>query len=381
MAIARVTARRLLWPLVLALVAMVLYDTSIKRRNMVDFGVYRVAAGRAIAAEPLYREDDGHYKFKYMPAFAFAMAPFAWLEASTAKALWFALSVGLLAAFLRWSVWALPDRRRSVVVIIVLTIVVMAKFYGHELTLGQSNILLGTVLVAALVSVEARLPLVAGALLGLAVFVKPYAVILLPWALVSCGLSAGLVSAAVVIAGLVLPALAYGWQGNLDLLTGWYTTVTGSTASTLVGGDSVSVAAMWGKWLGVGTTATALATISGIALLALAAFVWLRRRAVQTPEYLEVALLMTLIPLLSPQGWDYVLLLATPAVALLLDRWSDLTPGWRVLVALALGVMGLAVYDVLGRELYGRFMSLSIVSVCALATVASLVHLRVRALA
>ena len=197
MAIARVTARRLLWPLVLALVAVVLYDTSIKRRNMVDFGVYRVAAGRAIAAEPLYREDDGHYKFKYLPAFAFAMAPFAWLEASTAKALWFALSVGLLAALLRWSVWALPGRRRPVVVIIVLTIVVMAKFYGHELTLGQSNILLGTVLVAALVSVAARLPLVAGALLGLAVFVKPYAVILLPWALVSCGLSAGLVSAAV----------------------------------------------------------------------------------------------------------------------------------------------------------------------------------------
>jgi hypothetical protein len=52
MAIAGVT-KRLLWPVVLALVAVVLYDTSIKRRNMVDFGVYRVAAGRALAAEPL----------------------------------------------------------------------------------------------------------------------------------------------------------------------------------------------------------------------------------------------------------------------------------------------------------------------------------------
>ena len=50
MAIAGLTGRRLLWPIVLALVAVVLYDTSIKRRNMVDFGVYRVAAGRALAA-------------------------------------------------------------------------------------------------------------------------------------------------------------------------------------------------------------------------------------------------------------------------------------------------------------------------------------------
>ena len=138
---------------------------------------------------------------------------------------------------------------------------------------------------------------------------------------------------------------------------------------------------MWGKWLGVGPTATALATISGLALLGLAAFVWVRRRAVETPEYLEVALLMVLIPLLSPQGWDYVLLLSTPAVALLIDRWSGLTPAWRVFVVLSLGVMGLAIYDVLGRELYGQFMALSIVSVCALGVVASLAHLRVRALA
>jgi hypothetical protein len=90
---------------------------------------------------------------------------------------------------------------------------------------------------------------------------------------------------------------------------------------------------------------------------------------------------MVLIPLLSPQGWDYVLLLSTPAVALLIDRWSDLTRGWRAVVALALGVMGLAIYDVLGRELYGQFMALSVVSVCALAVVASLAQLRVRALA
>jgi len=229
--------------------------------------------------------------------------------------------------------------------------------------------------------VDAGASIKTAALFGLAVFVKPYAVILLPWVLVSCGFVPTLVSAAVVAAGLLLPALAYGWQGNIDLLTAWWATVTGSTASTLIGGDSVSVAAMWGKWLGVGTTATVLATLSGLLLLGLAAFVWLRRRPVETPDYLEIALLMVLIPLLSPQGWDYVLLLSTPAVALLIDRWSDLGPAWRVLVAVSLGVMGLAIYDVLGRELYGQFMALSIVSVCALGVVASLAHLRVRALA
>ncbi len=375
-----IRVRALIWPLALAVVAVLLFDVRIGR-DMVDFGVYRVAAGRALASEPLYREEDGHYKFKYLPAFAIVMAPFAGLEPQTAKALWFAMSVGLLAAFVRWSVYALPDRRRSERALMVLAVVLMAKFYGHELTLGQSNILLGTVLVTALLAVEAGRPLVAGALFGLAVFVKPYAIILLPWVAFSCGLAAALVSGGVVLAGLLLPVATYGWTGNLDLLFAWYRTVTGSTASTLVGGDNISLAGMWGKWLGAGAPATILATVSGLGMLGLAVAIWLRRRAVAAPDYLEVALLMLLVPLLSPQGWDYVLLLATPAVVCLVDRWGDLGPAWRGLVAASLAVMGLTLYDVMGRSLYSRFMALSFVSVCAILVAVSLAHVRWKALA
>ena len=372
--------RAFLWPVALAIVAVLIFDVRVGR-DMVDFGVYRVAAGRALASEPLYREQDGHYKFRYLPAFAIVMAPFAGLEPQTAKALWFAMSVGLLAAFVRWSVYALPDRRRSERALMVLAVVLMAKFYGHELTLGQSNILLGTVLVTALLAVEAGRSLVAGALFGLAVFVKPYAIILLPWVAFSCGLAAALVSGGVVLAGLLLPVATYGWTGNLDLLSAWYRTVTGSTASTLVGGDNISLAGMWGKWLGAGAPATILATVSGLAMLGLVVAIWFRRRAVAAPDYLEVALLMLLVPLLSPQGWDYVLLLATPAVVCLVDRWGDLGPAWRGLVAATLAAMGLTLYDVMGRSLYARFMELSFVSVCAILVAVSLAHVRWKALA
>jgi hypothetical protein len=64
---------------------------------------------------------------------------------------------------------------------------------------------------------------------------------------------------------------------------------------------------------------------------------------------------MLFVPLLSPQGWDYVLLLATPAVVCLVDRWSEMSVGWRVIVGLALALMGLTVFDVMGRDLYARF--------------------------
>ena len=369
---------RLFWPLLCLGLAAVIYQTRVER-EMVDFDVYRTAGARAIDGQPLYRESDGHYQFKYLPAFALAMGPFALVDREAAKVIWFALSAGLLTAFVRWSVRALPERRRSEPVLIWLTLLLMTKFYAHELMLGQTNILLGTVLVGALLAVQIDLPGLAGALIGAAVFVKPYALILLPWLGFSYG-SAALSGVVVITAGLVLPAVVYGWTGNVELLVAWFRTVTGTTSGNLLGADNVSFAAMWAKWLGVGPTAGALATITTGAALGLVTTVWMRRRLVTNPDYLEFALLLLLIPLFSPQGWDYVLLLATPAVVCLVDRWAEITRAWRVATALSLGLMGLTIFDLMGRALYARFMALSLVSVAAIGAAIALSHLRWRSL-
>jgi len=58
-------------------------------------------------------------------------------------------------------------------------------------------------------------------------------------------LRAILVTVGVVVAGLLLPIVRYGWGGNLALLAGWYHTVTTSTAPNLLGADNISLAAMW----------------------------------------------------------------------------------------------------------------------------------------
>jgi hypothetical protein len=359
--------------------AAAIYQSRIVR-EMADFEVYRTAANRALAGEPLYRAEDGHFRFKYLPAFALAMAPFALVDREAAKAIWFALSAGLLTAFVRWSVRALPERRRSERALLWLTILFMAKFYAHELTLGQTNILLGVLLVGSLLAVQVDQPYLAGALIGAAAFIKPYALLLLPWLGFTYGAAAALCAAAVLVAGLVLPAFVYGWSGNVDQLLSWFTTVSGTTEATLLGADNVSLAAMWAKWIGIGAPATALATLTTGAALGLVATVWVRRRDIANPDYLEFALLLLLIPLLSPQGWDYVLLLGTPAVICLLDRWSEVSREWKVATAVSLVLMGLTIYDVMGRTLYARFMAMSIVSVAALGAAVALTHLRWKAL-
>jgi hypothetical protein len=371
--------RQIVWPLVFVVAAAFIYQARIAR-EMADFDVYRTAANRAIAAQPLYPEADGHFRFKYLPVFALAMAPFALVDREAAKVIWFALSAGLLTAFIRWSVRALPERRRSERALLWLTVLFMAKFYAHELTLGQTNILLGVLLVGALLAVQVDQPLVAGVLIGAAAFVKPYALLLLPWLGFTYGATAASWALGVVFAGLVLPAAVYGWSGNVDQLIGWFRAVTGSTEGTLLGADNVSLAAMWAKWLGIGQTASALATITAGAVLGLVAVVWVRRRGIASPDYLEVALLLLVIPLLSPQGWDYVLLLGTPAVVCLIDRWSDVSRKWRVATAASLALMGLTLFDLMGRSLYAQFMALSIVTVAAVGAAVALTHLRWKAL-
>jgi hypothetical protein len=372
--------RPFLWPGLFVTLAAVLFLTKI-RTEMVDFGVYRTAAARAVAAEPLYRADDGHYQFKYLPAFALAMAPFAALDREAAQAIWFALSAGLLTAFVRWSVRGLPERRRSEPVLAGLAVLFMAKFYAHELTLGQTNILLGCLLAAALLAVQIDQPVVAGALIGVAAFVKPYALILLPWLAFTYGLSAALSCGTVLLLGLLLPIVRYGWSGNLQLLAEWYRTVSASTMPNLTSADNVSLAAMWAKWLGPGGVAAGMTALSSLGALALVGTVWLRRLRVSSPDYLEFALLMMLIPLLSPQGWDYVLLLATPAVVCLMDRWPETGIGWRAACGLALVLMSFTLFDLMGRSLYANFMAHSIVTVAAVGVAVAAAQLRWKQLA
>jgi hypothetical protein len=372
--------RQLLVPLLLSALAFVIFQIRV-RHEMPDFAVYRQAGQRAAHAEPLYRPEDGHYQFKYLPAFALAMAPAALVDDDTARTLWYAFSVAWLVLLVRWSARFLPERRLKFGLLVAIATVLLAKFYGHELLLGQVNILFGVLLVAALGALDVDHPAIAGALIGAAVFVKPYGVIFMPWLVVGGGRRALVACASVAAIGLLLPALVYGWAGNLHLLAGWYRTVTDSTAPNLLVSDNISFAGMWAKWIGAGRPAGVLAVLSAAGALALAAWTWSRRRSVDNPNYLEVAQLLLFVPLISPQGWDYALLLATPAVVCLVDRTPEMDGGWRWLTGAALAVMGLSIFDLMGRALYARFMAASVVSVCAIVLALALARLRQQKLA
>ena len=352
-----------------------------KRAELVDFAVPRTAAVRILAHEPLYRPDDGHYQYKYFPAFALLMVPFTWVSKEVGEVAWFALTAAMAYAFVRLSLVALPDRRLSSKVLVWLTVLLTGKFFVKELAFGQFNLPVGLLLIGAVIAAQHGRGLTAGAAIATGVFVKPYALVLVPWLARTFGWRPFVPFTLVMAAGLILPAAFYGWDGNLTLLHDWYRTVTDTTGPNLLGHDNISFASMWAKWMGPSPLATALALGSAVIAVAAGGAVMLRRRQVAEPNYLEAAYFCVLIPLLSPQGWDYVLLLGLPGYMCLVDRWRDLSAGWRAVALTGFLLTSFMVFDLLRRTLYISLVELSASSVGAVLIAACLIHLRWKAVA
>jgi hypothetical protein len=336
---------------------------------------------RFLAHEPLYRPEDGHYQFKYLPAFAAFMVPFTWPPKAVAEAAWFTLTVAMAWAFLRVAVHTLPERRMSMSPLMWLTLLLNGRFLVKELAFGQFNLPLGLLLLGSVIAAQHGRALAAGGFIAAGVFIKPYALVLLPWLVWTQGWRPLLPFAMVVTAGLALPAVSYGWEGNIALLQGWYRTVTDTTAPNLLAHENISFASMWAKWLHPGPVASLLALGSAVATVAAGVFVMVRRTAVAEPSYLEAAYFFVLIPLLSPQGWDYVLLLALPAYVCLVDRWRDTAHAWRAVAMVGFILTSFVVYDLMRRPLYFFLLDWGAGSVGAVLIAASLIRLRSRALA
>jgi hypothetical protein len=279
------------------------------------------------------------------------------------------------------SLAALPDRRLSERVLVWLTLLLTGKFLVKEFVMGQFNLPLALLLLCAVIAAQHGRGFAAGASIAAGVFVKPYALVLVPWLAWTLGWRPFVVFALVLAGGLLLPAATYGWDRNLTLLHEWYRTVTETTEPNLLLPETISFASMWAKWIQPGPAAAGLALASAVGAVAAGLFVMSRRQHVAEPNYLEGAFFFVLVPLLSPQGWDYVLVLALPAYMCLVDRWRDLSPAWRAAALMGFLLTSFTIFDLLGRSLYTLLMRVAAVSVGAVLVAVCLVQLRRRAVA
>jgi hypothetical protein len=356
------------------------------RHDMVDFGVNYQAGARLAAGEPLYRLEDGHFMFKYLPFSALVYLPLSLLPLEAAKVIWYMALVGGAVALFHLSRTLTTDGRPASMALYVFPPLILAKFFFREMALGQINILVTLILLGMvwfLVAARSGNPLDtkrAGLLWGLATALKPYAAIFLPYFIVTKRWVALGVGGATILLALFLPTVFYGPRGNLALLKDWASTLSQSTPTLFLSNDNISLIAFFMKWTHRQHVSWLL-TGAAIGILAVLVLVVIRTEArARAPVVLECSLLLTLIPLVSPLGWDYTLLMSVLAVTLLVKNYSGYSRPARFVLMANLCIIGLSIYDLMGRPLYGAFMAWSILTVNFLIVIAFLVVLRFKGL-
>ena len=115
--------------------------------------------------------------------------------------------------------------------------------------------------------------------------------------------------------------------------------------------------------------------------MAAAGAAFLRRNQAARPDGLEAALLIAITPLVSPQGWDYVLILATPALAYVVNDFDRLPRLLRASTTVAIAAIGLTLYDLLGRQLLYALLDLAVITIGMTLVISAVLSLRMRKLA
>ena len=353
------------------------------QEHMRDFEVNYTAGKRLLAGETLYQRGDGHYIFKYLPTAALFYLPLSLLPLWLAKAIWFYLVAFSLFSLVYISYQLIPEEEGKPKYLLIMTPLILAKFFLRELQLGQINAVVGMVLLfmAWLMSSEREEKLRqkeigAGALWGIAVALKPHSLIFLPYFIVKKKWRALWSGLGVLILSLFTTSFFYGFQRYLTVFKDWASQLSRTTPHLFTSQDNISIMALFMKWTGN----RSLSMILGGVVIALLAFlvlaVILKGRGIHRAPVLECSLLLVLIPLVSPLGWDYTLLVSVPGVMLILQNFSHYPRFWRGALVVNFLIITFSLFDIMGRELYAKFMSWSVITVSFLILIGYLSFLR-----
>jgi hypothetical protein len=354
------------------------------RDELVDFEVGFTAAQRLKLGETLYRASDGHYQFKYLPVSAFFYLPLTLLPLTAAKAVWFSMSLLASGLIFVLSASLIGLEGNSVRVPAILTAIISGRYFLRELELGQINALVTLVLMLLIwkLAQDDRLAqkkaFVPGLCGGLATAIKPYAVVFFgylglkkKWPSLTAGLF-------LIGLALLAPSLFYGWRGNFEVFREWYFSLAASTPTLFSSQDNVSIIGLLTKWTRMDGISRSLFLCALTCLGGFFAYLVQRGRTVARSSVLEGFLLLALIPLISPLGWDYTFLAAAPAIMLVLANFDKFRPVWKVFLCLNFAVIAFSLHDVLGKSLYARFMSWSIITINFLILLGYLAFLRIK---
>jgi hypothetical protein len=353
--------------------------------DMVDFEVNYEAGKRLSLGETLYQVEDEHYMFKYLPASSILYLPLSYLPLDVAKAIWYFLVIFCSFSLVYGLRRMLPSREVKSVYVIAIPPLILAKFFFREIQLGQINAVVAvilTLMIWFLVYDEKRNPLKreigAGLFWGLGTALKPYALIFFPYFIVKKKWNSLWSGIGFLLVAIWVPSLFYGFRGNMRVFKEWVSTLSQSTPSLITSQDNISILAFFAKWTSNQAISLVLSGVIIAFLGFLVLFLILKGKGIPRASVLECSVLFILIPLVSPLGWDYTLLISVLGIMIIVNNFFSYTRFWRGVLVLNFCIVSLSLYDIMGRELYAQFMSWSVITINFLVILGYLFYLRLQ---
>jgi hypothetical protein len=352
------------------------------RKDMSDFSVCYQGGKRILSGETLYRTSDGHMQYKYSPASAVFFSLFALLPKEMAKFIWYFSQLFLFYMVLLLCYEVLPYKLKRKGTVLIFSFLIVLKFLAREVELGQVNVLIIFLLVVSLLSLLRERQVEAGFCWGLSLLFKPYALVFFPYFLLKKRIKALVSGVGVVVAGLFLPALFYGFRGNIVVLKEWQQTLSLSTPPLLNVYDNASLHAFFMRifppedgqvaWMIIFFCATAI----GFSLLWM--MIQAKKAGLGKPEVLEFSFLLVLIPLFSPLGWYYNYLYSLLAVVVLVNILQKFPSVLRYILIANFIIIGASLREILGKDLFRVYTGYSLVAINHLIILFFIVYSRAR---
>jgi len=327
-------ARRLAWLALWVYIAGLGISAILRVQG--DFFVYYRTGHRVLHGMAIYPPDDSD-RFLYAPIFAIAFAPFALLPRHAAQGAWFLFNAWGLVAFVVGSGIVLFGRSRQLsAALLAVPIVLSLRFIGNNIEHGQINLPVLALCAWAIVYSREDRPMLSGAMIAVAVLIKPFAMIAGLYLLLRRRWRATGWAIAAGVALFLLPIALFGPTGLIDQTLAYFRSVSSMTAQyrTMITNQSaVSATARLVSRFGDPAQADGLLPlaigmgIEGILVAAMALWTIATTRTneyrVPTADRFLIAGLFCLMPAFAPISWkSYFAALLTPYMLLTDELWE-----------------------------------------------------------
>jgi len=341
-----------------------------------DFEVYYKAGARVAAGENLYRpEEDGFYEYLYSPVAAIYFAPIARLPLPVAKVVyWQFLTAAVLLGFYLSLSLVHPGFRDGAPkpqnTLLLLAGIILGVHVQRELHLGQVNQLLLVMYLGVAYLFSRNRPVTLAAIWAASIFIKPLALIFVPYFMLKRRYRELAWFAVLVTALFLSPRLFYErtefWHQYRSQGKTFETEFNQKADVGTPGNHTVSsVLVRYSPMRFLSRTTGMVVALHGVVLALIGvAVLWLIKRGRHLPDghVLEFAALIALIPLLSSTAYSafgFVQL----AVFLLLFNFHRLGPRARLWTAGGCVLTGGNWYDLWGRRLWHAFDDSSLITI------------------